>query len=310
MHLCDESHPLLVAFHFGQRSDGLELQAGVVGIRVHGKGGQRQEVDAVALLECCQVGEAQGEAQDDGDAGILTGCRTHPKGVMIAPLQVEIVAREQVIHDDMRPWPAVEDVAKDVQLVDAQLVDDVTDSDDEVSGLSYLHDCLDNPLHISIFIFVVRTLVEEFLDDVGELFRQGFADLAAGVFAAHGLADLYELQQGSGVEAGEVFVRALLNHLEPLFGIVDEGAEVAHLLLRERFVEQVVDLPLDVSAGIPENMQEGFMLAMNVGDEVFGTFRKAENRLKVYDFRACALTIGERSGKQLEQTHIRIVHNS
>ena len=46
------------------------------------------------------------------------------------------------------------------------------------------------------------------------------------------------------------------------------------------------------------------MLAMNVGDEVFCTFRKTEDCLKVYDFCACALAIGERSGKQLEQTHI------
>ena len=70
-----------------------------------------------------------------------------------------------------------------------------------------------------------------------------------------------------------------------------------------------MNLSLDVSAGIPEDVQEGFMLAVNVGDEVLGAFRKTENGLEVYDFCARALAVGERPGEELEQTHIGVFHN-
>ena len=80
-----------------------------------------------------------------------------------------------------------------------------------------------------------------------------------------------------------------------------------HHILWKCAVEQVVNLSLDVSASIPEDMQKGFMLAMNVGNEVFCTFRKAENCLEVNDFRACTLAIGKCLGEELQQTHIGIV---
>ena len=193
---------------------------------------------------------------------------------MITPLQVEVLASQQIIHNDMGSRASVEDVAKNVKLVDAQLVDDITDSYNEVSRLPNLDDCLNDSLHISIFVFVVWAFVEEFFDDVGELLWQGFADLASSVFTAHRLTNLNELQEGAGIVTGEVFVRAFLYHFQSLFWIVDESAEVAHFLLWERVFKQVVNLSLNVSAGISEDMEEGFMLAMNVGNKVLGTFRK------------------------------------
>ncbi len=61
VHQCREVHGLLVQMGTFEQ-DGLELRAGVVAVGLHGKGGQRHEVDAVALLQRGQIGIAQGES--------------------------------------------------------------------------------------------------------------------------------------------------------------------------------------------------------------------------------------------------------
>ena len=114
MHLRNEPEPLLVALDFGRRPDGLELQARVVAIGFHCECGERQEVYAVAFFQSCHVGKAKRQAKDDGDAGVLTGCGSHPEGIVVAPLQVEVVASQEIVHDDVCARTAIEDVAKDV----------------------------------------------------------------------------------------------------------------------------------------------------------------------------------------------------
>ena len=166
VHLCDEAKPLLVVrclltvvrclLTIVNRT---ELQAGVVGVGLHRKRGERQEVDAVALFERGQVGEAQREAQHDGDARVLTGSGAHPKCIVITPLQVEVLAGKQVVHDDVGARTTVEDVAQNVELVDAQLVDDIADGRDEVTRLPDLHDCLNDALHVCVLVLVVRAFV-------------------------------------------------------------------------------------------------------------------------------------------------------
>ena len=224
VHLCDEAHLLLVVLGIGGLVVREEALAGIVGVCLHREGGKRQQVDAVAFLQGCHVGEAQRESQHDGDTGVASRCGTHPERVVVAPLDVEVVARQQVVHDDVGTRSAIEDIAKDVQLVDAQFVDDIAYCDDEVSRLSCLYDGLNDSLDVGVLIFVVGAFVQQFLDDIGKLFRQRFADLASGVFAADRAADLYELQQGTGVVVREVFLCVFLYHFQSFLRVVEEGA--------------------------------------------------------------------------------------
>ena len=202
---------------------------------------------------------------------------------------------------------AVEDVAQDVQLVDAQLVDDVADSHDEAPHLSRLDDGLHDALEVGLLVVVDGALVQQFLDDVCELRGQGFAHLAPRVFAADGLADLYELQQGAGIEVGEVLVGTFLYHLEALLGVVDEGAEVAHDVLGQRALEEVVHLALDIAAGVAQDVEESLVLAVDVGHEVLRAFRQVEDGLQVDDFGAGALAVGKGLREELQQSHVGIV---
>ena len=135
MHLCCQSECLLVELVAFQQP-GHEFLAGVVAIDIHRKGGQRHQIDAVALLKRCQVGVAQRQSQHIADAGIVTRCCSHPQHVVIAPLYVPGVVLPQGVHDDMCAGSSVVDVAKDVQLVDGQALYDVAEGHDEVVGTS------------------------------------------------------------------------------------------------------------------------------------------------------------------------------
>ena len=310
VHLCDEAHLLFVGLAIVRCSKRQETLAGVIGVCLHREGGKREEVDAVAFLQSSHVGEAQRESQHDGDTGVASRCCTHPQRIVVAPLDVEVVARQQVVHDDVGTRSAVKDVTKDVKLVDAQFMDDIAYRDNEVSRLSRLYDGLDDSLYVGILVFVVGAFVQQFLDDIGKLLRQGLADLASGVFAADRAADLYELQQGAGIVVREVFFGVLLNHLQAFLGVVDEGAEVAHFVFGHGVPEEVAHLALDVSAGVAQDMQEGLVLAVYVGHEMFRAFRQAEDSLQIDDFGAGTLAIGKRLREKLQQTHVDVVvHN-
>ena len=112
---------------------GEKLLAGVVLIGLEGKGGQRYEVDAV-LLDRREVGIAQTESQHITDTGVITSRSTHPEDIVVAPLDIPRVILAQCVHDDMGSWTTIVDVAQDMQLVDGQTLDDVTDGHDEIIG--------------------------------------------------------------------------------------------------------------------------------------------------------------------------------
>ena len=78
---------------------------------------------------------------------------------MIAPLYVPRVILAQGIHDDMCTWAAIVDVAKYVQLVDGQTLDDVADGADKVVGTTCRYDGVDNHTDVGRLIVVAHTLV-------------------------------------------------------------------------------------------------------------------------------------------------------
>ena len=64
---------------------------------------------------------------------------------------------------------SVEDVSEDVQLVDGQSLDDVTDGDDEIVGTPCCDDGIDNDVDVGGFVRVVSTFMQQFLDNIGEV---------------------------------------------------------------------------------------------------------------------------------------------
>ena len=162
-----------------QRGDG--LTGGVCGI---GKGDKLTQRDAVVVLQDLVVVVAQVIAQHRGDAGGLTGRSAHPQQVVVAPLDVERMVGEQAVHNLGSAAAAVEDVAHQVQVVDGQALDERGERLDKVVGAGGLQDGLHDALVIAHAIVVlVRVRVQQLVDDVGVVARDGLTHLGARVAA-------------------------------------------------------------------------------------------------------------------------------
>ena len=77
----------------------------------------------------------------------------------------------------MRSRTAIVDVAQNVQLVDGQALDDVTDGADEIIGTPCRYDGVYDDADIGCLIVIAETLVQQLLDDIGKILRQRLAHL-------------------------------------------------------------------------------------------------------------------------------------
>ena len=69
-----------------------------------------------------------------------------------------------------------------------------------------------------------------------------------------------------------------------LLGIIDKGAEVAYFLFAKRIAEEFLDLAANVTRGIAQHVLKGFVLTVQVGQEMLGGLGQMQNGLKVDDF--------------------------
>ena len=298
VHLARQQRVALVASGVGHRL-GLVGRAGGV-VVLHGEAGQRQQVDAVAVLQHVEVVVAGRQTDDVGDRGRVAGRGTHPEDVVVAPLDVVAVVLRQRVEDDVRPGPAVEDVADDVQAVDRQPLDHVAHGDDEGVGPADRDDRVQDAVEVVLLGGARRVrLVEQLLDHVGEVGRQHLAHLRAGVLHRDGAAYLRELVERHLVPVVQVgFAR--LDEPELLLRIVDQRAQLAHLRLAQRVVEHLVHLLPDDPRGVLQHVAEGFVLPVEVRQEVFGPLREVQDGFQVDDLGACIGNGRELLGQQSE----------
>ena len=177
MHLRCQPGGFLVYVGGSTARGGLELLAGVIGISLHGEGGQWHEVDAIAVLQGGEVGVAQTHPDYVADACVVACGRAHPQDVVVAPLDVPTVVVTQRVHDDVRTGASVVDVAQDVQLVDGQPLYHLGYGHDEVVGPARGDDSVHDDVHVGRLVSVLRVLMEQFLDDIGEVGGQRFPHL-------------------------------------------------------------------------------------------------------------------------------------
>ena len=196
----------------------------VIAVDIHGEGGQLYKVDAVAFFYSSHVGIAKGNAYDVADAGIIAGSRSHPQYVVVAPLYVPRVVTAQCVHDDMGSGTSVVDISEYMELVYHQALYDVTDGNDEVIGRTCGDDGVNDGIDIFAFVLVVGAFMQEFLNDVREVFRKVFPNFRPCVFAGYVAANQHKMVNGHVIPVVDVvFVR--LDQFELLFWIVDERTQ-------------------------------------------------------------------------------------
>ena len=303
VHLRHEANLFLVGVFAAVFKSRLEDFARVIGIGLHGKGGQGHHVDAISFLQCLRIGIAQAEAQNAGDATEVASRCSHPQHVVVAPLDVDVVEVAERVHDEVCARTAVVNVAEDVQAVNGQALDEIAEGDDEVVGAARADDGADDDVEVGLLVVVIGTLVQEFLNNIGVFLGQALAHLRAGVFRRDAAADGDKL-----VECGLVIVvegaLVLLDEFQFLLGIINERTEVLLLLLAQGIAEEVVDLALDITRSVAQHVLEGFVLTVEVGQEVLGRLGQMEDGLEVDNLGGDARHGGEIARQQSQVSQV------
>ena len=181
VHLCNELGGAGAFGVLGTAVLGNETGARVAGIGVDGKGRQRQQVDAVAVLQHPVVAIAQGDAQHVGDAAVVAGGGAHPQDVVVTPLDIKVMEVAQDVHNLVGAGTAVIHVTQQVQHVDGQLLNQVAHGDDELIDTVRRDNGLDNHIDVGLLVRVAAVLVHQLLDDIGKVLGKRLVDLGAAV---------------------------------------------------------------------------------------------------------------------------------
>ena len=168
---------------------------------------------------------------------------------MVAPFDVHIVKAHQFVHHQIGMRSAVEDIADDMEHVDAALADQAADGDDEFFRHARAGDGVDD-LTVILLFGVLRVRMEQFVDDIGEGFRHLFADLGAGVFGGNRFAYLYQAVNGDFTPFAVGIVPCILLGEHLLRGVYQIG-ELFPLAQAHRFLEQPFDfIPGDAGGAV------------------------------------------------------------
>ena len=258
VHLCHELGGTCPLGILGAAVLGQEALAGIAGIGVHRKGGQGQQVDAVAVLEHAMIAVAQRYAQHIGNAAVVAGSSTHPQDIVVSPLDIEVVETAQDVHDLVRAGATIIHVSQNVQYIDSEVLDKVAHGNDEVIGPMRGDDGADNHIDVGLLVGVAAVLMHELLDDVGEVLGQCLVHLGAAILGRDVTAYPHQSVDGDEIPVIEfIFVGDFfLDQFQFLGRIVDKRAQVLLLTRAKRVIENLAHLALDGTAGIAQHVLE------------------------------------------------------
>ena len=123
---------------------------------------------------------------------------------MITPLDIPIVVIAEDIHDMMRPVSSVEDIAQNMERVDGKSLNQVTKCCNESIGTAGTDNGIDDDLRICLLVRQHGVFMQQFLDDVRELFRKRLAYFGTGILGGNVLANSHQLVQGSQIPAVQI----------------------------------------------------------------------------------------------------------
>ncbi len=274
----------LVARAVRLRREVARLEGGGVAVALVREHRQRQQVDAVAVLEHVEVVVLQAVFHRRRDARGAAGGGAHPEHVVVAPLDVHVVVAHERLEYFVRVGAAVENIAHDVELVHAHALDEGRELDDERVRALGQNDGGDD---VAVILLLVAGVggVEQFLEDVRELLWQRLSDLRAGILRGRDARHGDEPAYGHAVPLAKVVLLGL-DLLEPLERIIDQRAERLALRSGQRIAQSLVHLVRHGARAVVEYVGERLVLAVDVAHEVLRAFGQVEYGREVDDLRA------------------------
>ena len=253
----------------------------VLPIELLGHALQMPQVDAVAILEHAVVVIGQRGLEHRADADGTSGGGTHPHHVVVAPLDVYVVVAHEQVQNDVRTRATVKQVAHDVQLVHRQTLDQLAQPHDETVCPAVLDDAAHDLPIIQVFVVVLKMGVEQLVQDIAAAGRQALPHMVAGVFGRYQPTDVNEPQQGVGVPLVQLFFAgAAVLELRQLFvGVVDQGGQLRTGLFRDGIPQHQVHFFTDDTGSGVQDVDKGFVFAVQVAHEMFGALGQLEQGL-------------------------------
>ena len=213
------------------------LQGGLFRVRgrvmLQGEDGQGPERDAVAVFEDAGRMVFEVHADDVGAAGPVAAGGAHPEHVVVAPLDVDAVVVHEEVDDLVGLAAPVVDIADDVQMVDSQALDETGQGLDELVPVFQSQDGVIYFFMITkLVVVLVLLLVNELVEDVGEVLRHGLPDLGARVLGREKFRQSHEVHDRRPVPGiRQRTVPVLLPHEGQLLDrIIDKRAELSSFL--------------------------------------------------------------------------------
>ena len=206
----------------------------------------------------------------------------------------------KAVHDLGRTAAAVEDVAHQVQVVDGKALDERGERADKGLGRVGLENRVDDALVVAHAVVVlVGVRVQELVDDIGVVVRDGLAHLGARVAARESARHGDEPVEHGAIPGGGV-EHLLVGELDLLVRVVDEGAELALLVFVEFGCKDLVHVLANHARAVVEDMHERLVLTMQVAHKMLSSLGEIEDRLQIDDLGEDGLLVGELPGEQLE----------
>ena len=223
--------------------------------------------------------------------------RADPCDVVIAPLDVRAVMRHEQIKDLVRIFPAVENVADDMQRIDGKPLDRLRERNDKALGAIELDDRNEDLMIIRLFVKIGAVHIDQFVDDVTEILGQIFSHLAAGIFGSDVAAKLNEPVQLNEVPVFQI-VRLPLHFRDERLRIIDESRKLIALLFRHRISVELFHLLADDARAVVHDVTESFVLTVQIAHEMLRTLGQAHDGFEIDDLGGRRARRGVFFGKQ------------
>ncbi len=272
--------------------------AGVVPVHLGREHGQGPQVDAVTVLQHVEAVVADGDAQHVADAGQVARGRSHPGNVVVPPLDVHVVEMHELVHNDVRPGAAVENIADNVQIVDGQILDQLAQGDDELVRHRVVDDGVDDLAVVNPLVVVVVIHMEQLVDHIGELPRHLLSHLGAGVLGGHHLANLHQSVDGNLLKVlGKQSRLADLSQIP--VRVIDQVRQLDFLLLGNQVPKGLPDLLPDNAGRAAQQVDKRLIFPVQVAEEILRPLRQSADRHQVNDLAGGRPHRGVLPGQQL-----------
>ena len=148
-------------------------------------------------------------------------------------------------------------------------------------------------------VVLVRMRVQQLVDDVGVIARDGLTHFGARIAARKRAGNHDELVEHGLVPGGGVLAPAA-DKIDLLARIVDERAQLALFVKGERVAKDLVDMFAHDTRAVVEDVHKGFVLAVHVAHKMLGAFGQVENGREIDNLGKRGLLGGKLSRQQTQ----------